>query len=224
MGWAAVFAVGFAAYVLCVLSQPEAENCGTDRRITKASPARRDSNDFQLQSRLIGSTAYLLAAKFVEVDIMRALAAGGADPQAVMPDGTTALMLAAGNGEARARDERRDETRRQICVCDWGVMESESVVLEAVRVALGLGSDVNAVNKAGDTALHGAASMKYDAVVQLLAQKGADLNVRNKRGQTPLTAISGGGRGQAAGDGDGYGSQIASQNTAALLRKLGAVE
>ena len=140
-----------------------AHGANPDMRITKASPARRDSNDFQLQTRLIGSTAYLLAAKFVEVDIMRALAAGGADPQAVMPDGTTALMLAAGNGEARARDARRDETRRQICVCDWGVMEDESVVLEAVTVALSLGSDVNAVNKAGDTALHSAASMRYDS-------------------------------------------------------------
>ena len=193
-------------------------------RITRASPARRDSNDFQLPSRLIGSTAYLLAAKFVEVDIMRALAAGGADPQSVMPDGTTALMLAAGHGEARARDERRDETRRQICVCDWGVMESESVVLEAVTAALSLGSDVNAINKAGDTALHSAASMRYDAVVQLLAQKGADLNVRNKRGQTPLAAITGGGKGRAISDADGYGTQIASQSTAVLLRKLGAVE
>ena len=108
---------------------------------------RRDSNDFQLPSRLIGSTAYLLAAKFVEVEIMRALAAAGADPKAVMPDGTTALMLAAGNGESRARDERRNETRRQICVCDWGVMEDESVVLDAVTVAVNLGSDVNAVEQ-----------------------------------------------------------------------------
>ncbi len=193
-------------------------------RITKGSPARRDSNDFQLQSRLIGSTAYLLAAKFVEVDIMRVLAAGGADLQAVMPDGTNALMLAAGNGEARARDARRDETRRQICVCDWGVMEDERVVLEAVEVALSLGGDVRAVNKAGDTALHGAAAMRYDTVIQLLVQKGADVNVKNKRGLTPLTAITGAGRGRANADGDAVGVQGAPQSTVALLRKLGAVE
>jgi ankyrin repeat protein len=193
-------------------------------RITKGSPARRDSNDFQLQSRLIGSTAYLLAAKFVEVDIMRALAAGGADHQAVMPDGTTALMLAAGNGEARARDARRDETRRQICVCDWGVMEDERVVLDAVALALSQGGDVNAVNKAGDTALHGAANMRYDTVVQFLADKGADLNVKNKRGLTPLAAITGGGRNRGNADGDAYGVASASQSTVALLRSLGAVE
>ena len=192
-----------------------AHGANPDIRISKGSPARRDSNDFQLPSRLIGSTAYLLAAKFVEVEIMRVLAAGGADPKAVMPDGTTALMLAAGNGESRARDERRNETRRQICVCDWGVMEDERVVLEAVTVALSLGGDVNAANKAGETALHSAASMRYDTVVQLLAEKGADLNVRNKRGQTPLAAVTGGGGSRAAADGDAYGQQVASHGGAA---------
>jgi ankyrin repeat protein len=199
-----------------------AHGANPDMRITKGSPARRDSNDFQLPSRLIGSTAYLLAAKFVEVEIMRVLAAGGADTKAVMPDGTTALMLAAGHGESRARDERRNETRRQICVCDWGVMEDESAVLEAVTVALSLGSDVNTANRAGETALHNAAAMRYDTVVQFLAGKGADLNVKNKRGQTPLGAITGGAGGRAIADGDPYWNQVAS--TAALLRKLGAVE
>ena len=154
---------------------------------------------------------------------MRALAAGGANPQAVMPDGATALMLAAGNGEARARDARRDETRRQICVCDWGVMEDERVVLAAATLALSMGNDVNAVNKAGETALHGAASMRYDTVVEWLTKQGADLNVKNKRGLTPLGAISGvAGGGRADSDADGVPN--AAQNTAALLRKLGALE
>ncbi len=194
-----------------------------DIRIRKGSPARRDSNDFQLQSRLVGATAYLLAAKFVEVDIMRALVDAGANREAVMPDGTTALMLAAGNGEARARDPRRNETRRQICVCDWGIIEPESVVLDAVKIALDGGSDVNAVNRSGDTALHSAAAMGYDSVVQLLADRGADLNVKNKRGLTPLGALTRGGRGQ--GDDaptDAYGFPTAQQSTINLLRKLGA--
>ena len=154
---------------------------------------------------------------------MRVLAAAGADPKAVMPDGTTALMLAAGNGESRARDERRNETRRQICVCDWGVMEDERVVLEAVTVALSLGSDVDTVNKAGETALHSAASMRYDTVVQLLAGKGADPNVRNKRGQTPLAAVTGSGGSRAAADGDPYGEQVAKYGGAAAQIGRGRV-
>src|SRR4029453_15774526 len=156
----------------------------------------------------------------VEVDIMRALAAGGADPRLVMPDGTTALMPAAGHGESRARDERRNETRRQICVCDWGVIEPDSQVLDAVKIALDGGSDVNAVNKAGDTALHSAASMGYDSVVELLADRGANLSVKNKRGQTPLGALTRGKGNQPAAD--DYGFLTAKQSTVTLLRKLGA--
>jgi ankyrin repeat protein len=190
-------------------------------RITKGSPARRDSNDFQLRSRLIGATAYLLAAKFVEVDILHALAAGGADQSLTMPDGTTALMLAAGNGEARARDARRNETRRQICVCDWGVIESDEQVLEAVKATLASNPDVNAINKAGDTAVHSAATMGYDSVIELLAEKGANLNIKNKRGQTPLGQLVRP-RGAAESSGDSYGVAGVKQSTVALLRKLGA--
>ena len=197
-----------------------------DLRLEKGTPARRDSNDFQLASRLIGSTAYLLAAKFVEVDIMRALSAGGADVQLTMPDGTTALMLVAGHGESRARTDfvRRNETRRQICVCDGGVVESERQVLSAMTVALAAGAVVNAVNRAGDTAIHFAAAMAFDSVVQLLADRGANLNVRNKRGLTPLALARGGSgrRGTPADDEAGPGA--ASASTTELLRRLGAAE
>jgi len=206
-----------------------AHGANPNLRITKATPARRDSNDFQLPTRLIGATAYLLAAKYVETDIMRALVEGGADPHLAMPDGTTALMLAAGNGEQRARTDfvRRNETRRQICVCDGGVVEDESRVLPAVTVALAADPDVNAVNKAGDTALHSAAFQGFNKVVQLLVDKGADVNVKNKRGQTPLGALTAP-RGRGAvdpdGAGDAYGVSAESQSTVTLLKKLGAVQ
>jgi ankyrin repeat protein len=219
-----------------------ARGADPNRPITKSSPIRRDSQDFSLPSPLTGATPYLLAAKYLEIDIMRALAAVGVDPRLTMPNGTTALMMAAGAFEARARDERRNLNRRGICVCDGGVLEDASRVREAVRAAIDLGIDVNAVNSAGDTALHAAASMGYESVVQLLAEHGASLNVKNKRGQTPLATLSKGRRpaaddapddvvggvaaaGSVAGAGsDVYGIQRAQQNTAALLRKLGAAE
>jgi len=197
-----------------------------DIRLVKGTPARRDSNDFQLASRLIGSTPYLLAAKFVEVDIMRALSAGGADVQTAMPDGTTALMLVAGQGESRARTDfvRRNETRRQICVCDGGVVESESQVLSAMTVALAAGADVNAVNNAGDSAIHFAAAMGFDSVVQLLADKGANVNVKNKRGLTPLALARGGTGRRGVPVDDEAGPDSSSASTMALLRRLGAAE
>jgi ankyrin repeat protein len=56
---------------------------------------------------------------------------------------------------------------------------------------LTLGSDVNAVNPAGDTALHIASAQGYIDVVKLLAAHGADVNVRNARGLTPLAVLTG---------------------------------
>ena len=49
-----------------------------------------------------------------------------------------------------------------------------------------LGGDVSAVNAGGDTALHGAAHIRSDALVRFLAEKGTELSVKNKRGETPL--------------------------------------
>ena len=210
--------------------------------ITKPSPIRRDSQDFVLPTPVVGATPYLLAAKYLEVEIMRALAAAGADTKATMPNGATALMMAAGTFEARARDERRNLSRRGICVCDGAEIEDANRAAEAVKAALDAGIDVNAIGKNGDTALHAAAMMGYVPVVQLLADSGANLNVKNKRGQTPLGALVRG-RGPAEDDGaddvpgrvaaagsvagagsDVYGIQRAQQSTAALLRKLGGVE
>ena len=78
------------------------------------------------------------------------------------------------------------------------------------------------MNQAGDTALHGAAALGYNIVVQFLADHDADLNVKNKRGQTPLAAIAGRkGEGVTAAD---RANQSPRQSTVDLLRKLGAVE
>jgi hypothetical protein len=76
-----------------------------------------------------------------------------------------------------------------------------------------LGADVNR-DPAGNTPLFGAVSLGYDNVVQYLVSKGANVNVKNKRGQTPLKLTVGG-----RGDSDG-----GKQSTAELLKKLGATE
>ena len=94
-------------------------------------------------------------------------------------------MVAAGLGAGAQTD------RRGLSVLDGGKVEDERRVLDATRVAFELGGDVNAVNQAGDTALHGAAALGYNTVVQFLADHGAQLNVKNKRGQTALAAIAG---------------------------------
>jgi uncharacterized protein len=184
--------------------------------ITQGTPMRRNSEDFELPKTLVGATPYLLAAKFLEVDIMRVLVAGGADPRLPLKTGATPLMAAAGLGAGAQED------RRGLSVLDGGKVEDERRVLEAVRVAFDLGSDVDAVNQAGDTALHGAAALGYNTVVQFLADHGAHLNVKNKRGQTALAAIAAR-RGEGATAAD-RANQSPRQSTGDLLRKLGATE
>ena len=51
---------------------------------------------------------------------------------------------------------------------------------------LARGADVNAANDLGETALHGAAQRGADKVVQFLADHGATLDAKNRRGRTPL--------------------------------------
>lgn len=210
-----------------------AHKANPDLRTTKGTPIRRDTTDFNLPATLIGSTAYLLAARFLEPEIMKTLAAGGADITLTMRDGTTALMLATGTGSGN------NATRRGIAVIDGGVVEPETAVLSAVTAALENGADVNAANQAGDTALHTAAARGLNSVVQLLADKGAQLNAKNKRGLTPLAALMPANtavrrRGAAitaaaiADDDTAAAEPVAREpnhpDTIALLRKLGATE
>ena len=96
-------------------------------------------------------------------------------------------------------------------------MEDENHAREAVKIVLDLGCDVNAANQAGNTALHIAASRGYNTVVQLLAEGGAKLDVKNKRGVTPLASALVRRRGDKE-------VQLRLKNTADLLRKLGATE
>jgi uncharacterized protein len=198
-------------------------------KMTKGTPVRRDTTDYNLLAPLVGSTPYLLAARFLEPEIMRTLVAGGADPKITMPNGATPLMLAAGMGS------NFEESRRGINIVDFGKVEPQSQVLEAVKTAFDLGADVNAANKTGDTALHSAAAWGHETVVQFLADRGAQINAKNNSGLTPLTALSAPAKrkyqlaGAAAGAGGGDSAsddpaQLARQRTAALLRKLGATE
>ena len=167
-------------------------------RITKGTPITREGEDIVLPTPLVGATPFFLAAKFLEIDMMRVLAAGGADPQIPIKDGSTPLMAVAGIGWGGGVD------RRAASLAEGYTVDDQARALEAARLALELGADVNAANEAGDTALHGAAAKGYTAIVQLLADKGARIDAKNKRERTPLAAAA------------------AKKNTADLLRKLGA--
>ena len=126
----------------------------------------------------LGATPFLLAALTADAELMKTLAALGADPLLSNIENSTPLMMAAGLA-TRSPGE------------DAG---TESEVLEAVQVAVHLGADVNAVDKNGETAMHSAAYKNLPKVVKFLAAKGAKIelwNRPNRFGWTPLAIAVG---------------------------------
>jgi ankyrin repeat protein len=126
----------------------------------------------------IGATPFLMAARTADAPYMRLLAELGADPKIPNADSSTPLMVAAGLG-TRSPGE------------DAG---AEAEVVEAIRTALDLGNDINAVDAKGETAMHGAAYKNLPAAVLSLAANGARIetwNQKNHIGWTPLRIAEG---------------------------------
>src|SRR5690606_39175225 len=64
--------------------------------------------------------------------------------------------------------------------------EGPEQLLEAVKLCLDLGMDVNHVNSMGLAAIHGAANRGSDDIIRLLVEHGARLDIQDKEGRTPL--------------------------------------
>jgi uncharacterized protein len=155
---------------------------------------------YALQTSLVGVTPFLLAAAAADVDLMRILLGGGADPHIKSRDGSTALMMAAGVGRIDERESSQDDAN----------------ALKAAKLALTLGDDINAANARGRTALHGAAGIGANGLIQFLFERGAHLNTKDRRGYSPLAIAAG-----LAPRGGDSASRVY-EGTMALLLKLGA--
>ncbi len=184
-------------------------------RLTQGTPARRFSHDYAFNQALLGATPFLLAAKYREVDMMRALVEAGADPHIVLNDGTTSVMLAVGSGSGTDRRDRGYAAIGRVAAQNDRA-EAERRTLDTTKLAIDLGGDVTAANSTGDTALHGAVATRSNAVIELLVASGAKLDVKNELGQTPLMVATAS-RGREA-------PSSAENSTAALLRQLGATQ
>ena len=110
--------------------------------------------------------------------ILQLLLAAGADLHLTTDDGTTLLMVAAGLGRATY-------TRRE----PRGVRSANAEA--AVRLLVEAGGDVNAVNEADFTALHGAAFRGLNEVIEYLVSNGADIDARDFRGRTAYRMAEG---------------------------------
>lgn len=152
--------------------------------VTHGSPVRRLSADYSIRHQMIGLNALWIAARLGHLDIARALRARGAIATLVPKDGTPSLKAAMGfvRGVTENREGRYGAPRRE-----HG--DEERLTLELARLLLDAGIDVNAADNAGESALFDAARQRFDSVVELLAARGADVNLRNKRSQTALTVL-----------------------------------
>jgi ankyrin repeat protein len=163
----------------------------------------------------LGATPLWLAAQIGNVKVMRILLDHGADPMIPTEEGTTPLLAAAGVGRLFSwMDFNRESMQR----------EGRSN-LEAVKLLVELGSDVNALGQNDWTALHGAAFTGENEIVKFLVEKGARLDAMSKFGETPLsTALYVFTEGLASPDVHlvvGFGRQF-HKHTAELLLALGA--
>jgi uncharacterized protein len=128
----------------------------------------------------VGMTPFLVAAMSHDLTVMKMLVAAGADPNLSSVGGTTPLMIASGvtrrrcgpTGGGSAGRLPEEEAKQALAVVKYLVEEE--------------GADVNAVNNHHMTALFGAAFHGSNDIVRYLVSKGADVNVKDLSGQTPL--------------------------------------
>jgi ankyrin repeat protein len=144
-----------------------------------------------------GATPLMRAARSADLVAMRLLMEKGANPNLATKNFTTPLMFAAGLGGGR---------------------RSEDDLVEAASLCLKWGADVNAFNSTGQTALHIAVE-RSDRLVKFLVERGAELDLKDKDGRTPLDVALGV---QASTFQGRRGATPAAlrESTAALLRQL----
>lgn len=145
-----------------------AHGADPNARLHQEKPTVRALNELEFE----GATPVALAAEVNNLDAIKTLVAGGADPNIPTAKGTTPLILASGAGTdvQRARG-----------------VEERGIAVETAKYLVEHGADVNAVGQFGWTALHSASYQGLNDVIEFLVSKGAKLDVKDELGQTPLS-------------------------------------
>ena len=141
-----------------------------------------------------GATPFWRAAQSSDIAAMKLLVEHGADPKLATKAGDTPLLAAAGIGWA----------------ANWSV-NAPIPPVDAVKYCVELGNDVNAVDNRGYTALHGAAFLGDNDMVNYLVSKGAKVKAKSKAGDSVADMANGPTR---------FGQPHL--ETVALLEKLGS--
>jgi ankyrin repeat protein len=125
-----------------------------------------------------GTTPFFCAAGTADTVYMKTLLELGADPKITDSRNRTPLMMAAGIGEGPDRDGPATRPEH----------------FEAIQFLLETGAEINATDNNGETAMHGAAYKGASKVVQLLSDRGADIQIwakESEQGRTPLSIARG---------------------------------
>jgi ankyrin repeat protein len=184
---------GFAALHVAIMRRDERMvtallNHGADPHmpLKNWTPTRRTSKDLNFEPELVGATPLWLAARLAEPNVMRLLMQKGADLKFVhkshrIVDGRggkayddryesiTTLMAAAGMGGGGVPWVALDRATR------------ETLMIEAVKMALDAGVDVNAENTDGRRALDAAKAGKLEKLAGFLEANGAKPGVKEEK-------------------------------------------
>jgi hypothetical protein len=126
----------------------------------------------------VGDTALHLAAAGHRVAIVRLLLGAGANPNAAFNHRRCRPLHYAADG------------------CIISPVWNEKAQVDAIRLLLDAGAEIEAADKNGATALHRAVRTRCAAAVRCLLDAGADPVVKNKPGSTPFhLAVQNTGRG-----------------------------
>ena len=153
-----------------------AKGADPNRAYTKRIPPRQAQGSITVPG---GATPLYRAVRSIDIPSMQALLDTGADADMKINDGSTPLMAAAGLGAPRGNDEEVSESG------------DRADPVDAVRLLLDKGADINAVNEIGNSALHYAVQRQAAPIIEALAARGAKFDVKNKQGRTPAELARG---------------------------------
>ncbi len=145
----------------------------------------------------VGATPAFLAAYALDLELLQLLREAGADLTVPTRENVTPLMAAVGVGRRLGYSDAKEDR-----------------AMEVATYLLGQKNDAATISTRGENALHGAAYLGWNEMVQFMVDRGAGVNVVAKTGTTPYLA--------AMGEGDRQGGVNYFPETAALLVKLGA--
>jgi ankyrin repeat protein len=187
-----------------------AAGANPNARLKLSPPFRNIGNDRGLDGMLTtGATPLLRAAKALDVPAIRVLLEKGADLRLANSRGITPTMAAAGLGSV-------DADTRGFYLSE----DTQQRAIASLKLLLTAGGDVNARDARGLSPLHEAARWGWNDVVAFLVESGADLKARDSRGMTAVDSAMG----RAGGNSRGGARIDIHEDTAALLKKLGATE